>query len=143
VELLASVPGELHETLFFDKRIVREQLARSLPSYPKDKLKVRFFVTGREHSITRLRREIIQRIYPEFRRKYLDRPGAMFSMQRMTAYYNLLCSGGQATKEDLEDFFDCMSIAIFDRFIEESPAMGLSPAVDPPSPLQLWQGSSA
>lgn len=142
VELLASVPCELHETLFFDKHIVREQLGRALPSYPKDKLKVRFFTTGREHSITRLRTEIIRRIFPEFKRKYLDQPGAIFSAQRMAAYHNLIVSGGSTTKEDLQDFFNCMAITIFDRFCDGAPMPGLSAAVDPPSPLRLWRGSS-
>ncbi len=142
VELLASVPCELHETLFFDKHIVREQLAWSLPSYPKDKLKVRFFVTGQEHSITRLRIEIIRRIFPEFKRKYLDQPGAIFSAQRMATYYKLIVSGGKTTTQDLEDFSNCMAIAIFDRFCDGIPMPGLSAAVDPPSPLRLWRGSS-
>jgi asparagine synthase (glutamine-hydrolysing) len=36
VELLVGVPAEHHAALFFDKRIVREQLARSAPFYPPD-----------------------------------------------------------------------------------------------------------
>jgi len=143
VELLASVPRELHETLFFDKRIVREQLARSLPSYPRDKLKVRFYVTGRRHSITRLRTEIIRRIFPAFKKKYLDQPDAIFSAQKMTASYNLLINGRQTKEDDLLDFFDCMAISIFDRFRDGIPTMGLTKTVDPPSPLQVWRGQQA
>jgi len=140
VELLASVPAVMHEPLFFNKQIVRDELARALPSYPRDKLKVRFYSTGREQSITRLHLEIIRRIFPQFRRKYLDQPGAIFSSQRMSAYHNLLIGGGKYTREDLEDFLNCMAISVFDRFRREVPAMGPSAAVDPPSPLQLWQG---
>jgi len=139
VELLASVPAALHESLFFNKQIVRDALSRALPSYPKDKLKVRFYVTGRERSITHLQLQIIRRIFPRFKEKYLDQPGAIFSAQRMTAYYNLLMGSGKHTKEDLEDFFNCMAISVFERYCRELPAMGPLPAVDPPSPMQLWR----
>ena len=47
VEYLASLPPSFHESLFFNKRIVRKQFERWLPQYPPEKLKVRFYQTGR------------------------------------------------------------------------------------------------
>ena len=143
VELLASVPAELHPGLFFNKQIVRTQLAKSLPSYPKDKLKVRFYITGNEQSINRLRIEIIRRIFPAFKRKYLDQPGAIFSSERMTAYYKLLIGGGKTTSQDLGDYFDGMAISIFDRFCRDPFKITPSAASDSPSPLQLWHDDAA
>jgi len=137
VELAASVPVELHENLFFDKRIVREQLRRTLPSYPGDKLKVRFFLTGQEQSMNRLRAGIIRRVFPEFRRKYLARPGAIFSAGKMNAFHDRLAQGQRFASRDLDDFLDCMAISVFDRMCRERPEWGN--AGDAPSPLRLWK----
>lgn len=138
VELLASVPSALHESLFFDKRIVREQLAHALPSYPKDKLKVRFYSTGKGESINRLRTYMIQRIFPEFRSKYLDQPGAIFSAQSLDACYRQITSSTGGSEEDLMALFECMAITVFDDLCRTIPAKGAPPAVNPPSPLRAW-----
>ena len=138
VELLASMPSALHESLFFNKRIVRTQLERSLPSYPKDKLKVRFTSTGKGESINRLRTHMIQRIFPEFRSKYLDQPGAIFSAQSLDACYRQISSSAGGSEEDLKALFECMAITVFDDLCRAIPTKGAPPAVNPPSPLQAW-----
>ena len=138
VELLASVPAALHESLFFNKRIVRAQLERSLPSYPKDKLKVRFTSTGKGESINRLRTHMIRRTFPEFRSKYLDQPGAIFSAQSLDACYRQITSSAGGSEEDMMELCECMAITVFDDLCKTIPTTGAPPAVNPPSPLRAW-----
>lgn len=140
VELLASVPAALHETLFFNKHIVRTQLERALPSYPRDKLKVRFYSTGKGESIGRLRANILRRVFPEFRSKYLDQPGAIFSAASLTAGYQQIISGSGGSEADVQALFQCMAITVFDHLCKTIPAAGAPPGVNPPSPLQAWAG---
>lgn len=139
VELLASVPAPLHPELFFDKSIVRDQLARSLPSYPRDKLKVKFYSTGNDASTNKIRLGLIQRCFPDFREKYLVQPGAIFSSDRMSGFYKHITSGGQAEKQDLDDFLNCMSITIFSEMCQNLARNEPPPPITPPSPLQTWQ----
>ncbi len=138
VELLASVPSALHESLFFNKRIVRAQLARALPSYPPNKLKVKFYSTVKGGSIERMRIGMIRRTFPEFRSKYLDQPGAIFSADKMHAHYLQIVSGTAVSNEDLMAFFDCMAITVFDHLCKTFPTAGAPPGIDPPSPLLTW-----
>jgi asparagine synthase (glutamine-hydrolysing) len=138
VELLASIPGHLHPELFFNKRIVRDQLARSLPSYPRDKLKVKIYSTGKTTPTNRIRLELIRRYVPEFRQKCLYRPGAIFDGDRMSGYFNHVSKGGNAQKRDLDDFLNCMALTIFDNFCKELPHQGPPSAITPPSPLNTW-----
>jgi asparagine synthase (glutamine-hydrolysing) len=140
VELLASVPSALHESLFFDKRIVRAQLAGALPSYPPNKLKVKFYSTGKGQSINGMRIGMIRRTFAEFRSKYLDQPGAIFSAESLDACYQQIVGGTGVAEEDLTAFFDCMAITVFDHLCKSIPTAGAPPGVDPPSPLQTWNG---
>jgi asparagine synthase (glutamine-hydrolysing) len=138
VELLASVPSSLHESLFFDKRIVRAQLARALPSYPPNKLKVKFYSTVKGGSIERMRIGMIRRTFPEFRSKYLDQPGAIFSAQSLDACYRQITSSAGGAEEDLVALYECMAITVFADLCKTIPTIGAPPAVNPPSPLQAW-----
>jgi asparagine synthase (glutamine-hydrolysing) len=71
VELLAAVPPAHFETLFWDKRIVREQLTRLLPDYPADFPKVPFIAVPCDGSVRSLERQIVERTIGPFREKYL------------------------------------------------------------------------
>ena len=141
VELLASVPASLHEALFFDKHIVRRQLAKSLPSYPPDKLKVKLYINTAKGSIEKLRTDLVRRIFPEFRDKYLYQDGAVFSAEQLTGFYQEII-GGNASTDDLLAFFDCMAIQVFARMCETIPVTGPPMGVNPPSPLALWQAGA-
>ena len=143
VELLASIPGELHPHLFFNKQIVRDQLARVLPSYPPEKLKVKFYSTGKTESTNRIRLGVIRRCFPEFKRKYLDQPGAIFDSRRMTGFFRHLSSGGKAEMRDLDDFLNCMAIAIFSSYCHNLSASGPPTPFTPPSRLKAYTGSES
>lgn len=136
VELLASIPPARHESLFFDKRIVREQLARKAPFYPRDRLKVKFFDTGRGDSIRRLRLDVVRRVYPAFRAKYLDRANPIFSRGRLDLHFRHILSQPQASDADLRDLLECMAIEIFAQLCANLPTAGPPAGVDPPSPLR-------
>ncbi len=138
VELLASVPPDLHESLFYNKRIVREQMARALPSYPPDKIKFGFVQSGKNTAINQLIIDLIRRVFPPFRAKYLEQAGAIFSNQRLGAYYQQVISGAEVSTRDLKDFCQCMAIEIFGSMCQEMPQQGPPKGVDPPSPLQIW-----
>jgi asparagine synthase (glutamine-hydrolysing) len=138
VELLAAVPPELHAELFYDKKIVREQLAKVAPFYPADKQKVKFYETGKGDSIKGLRKDIVRRIYPEFRDKYLAGPDAIFSREKLDIHQQFLMQDPKATNRDVKDMLECMAIAVFARFCREM-SMAPAPSIDEkPSPLQLW-----
>ncbi|MEJ8568080.1 asparagine synthase (glutamine-hydrolyzing) [Elongatibacter sediminis] len=140
VELLAAVPGEQHAELFFDKAIIREQLARAAPFYPRDKLKVRFFETGRGRSIPDLRRNIVRRVYPDFREKYLCGDKTVFSAERLDLHFRHITGNPQATDQDVRDLLQSMAIAMFMRMCASLPETGPPPGLNPPSPLQAWSG---
>ncbi|MDZ4731591.1 MAG: asparagine synthase (glutamine-hydrolyzing) [Xanthomonadales bacterium] len=138
VELLAAVPPELHAGLFYDKRIVREQLAKVAPFYPPDKQKVKFSSTGKGNSIKDLRKDIVRRIYPEFRDKYLTSPDAIFSRDKLDTHQQFLMQDPTASNRDVKDMLECMAIAVFDRYCREM-SLAPAPSIDEkPSPLQLW-----
>jgi asparagine synthase (glutamine-hydrolysing) len=71
VELLASVPGELHEQLFWNKQIVRNALGKRLPGYDLNHPKVQFFVSNDTRSLDITLHEMLRRSVPEFLEKYL------------------------------------------------------------------------
>ncbi len=138
VELLASVPADLHESLFFDKRIVREQLLKAAPIYPPSKQKVGFFNGGRDHTIRHLRLDVVRRIYPAFREKYLATPHAIFASEALDDHYEYLLQNPKASTLDIKEMLSCMAISVFAAWCRE-----LAVAVPPrdrqrSSPLRLW-----
>jgi len=138
VELLASVPEEMHDRLFFNKHIVRHQLQQALPTYPPEKLKVKFYDAGENTAIARLRLAMARRLYPDFRASYLEADDAIFSTAQLDEFYHHATSGQAVSNQDLDDFFECMSISVFIRLCgmlhTTQPPVGVSP----PSPLQAW-----
>ena len=137
VELLASIPPAQHEALFFDKRIVREQLMRAAPFYPPDKLKVKFFETGRGRSIRGLRLDAARRVYPAFRARYFDFPDPVFSRDRLDRHYRHILGSADPAETDVRDFLECMAIEIFTRMCATLHTAGPPAGVDPPSPLNV------
>lgn len=136
VEFLASLPSQLHESLFQDKHIIRKVMERHLPEYPPGKLKVGFMTTGNDAMLVRTRMMIIHRIYPAFREKYLDRMGAIFSLEKMDALYHQIMTSRQITWGLLDLFFDCMAISIFESMCRNLVRDGPPPGQNPPSRLR-------
>ena len=137
VELCASVPSAYHEQLFFNKRIVREQLRRWLPEYPPDKLKVMFYMTGNRKPSERLSAMLVRRVFPDFHRKYLDRDDAVFAGPALLALYRRLSGDGQADARATQVMLQCMAIEIFHRLCEEPASIGPADGFMSRSPLRL------
>jgi asparagine synthase (glutamine-hydrolysing) len=143
VELLASVPVELHPQLFFDKHIIREQLTRAAPGYPPGKQKVGFYAGGRDETINRLRLDVVRRVYPAYRQKYLENKDAIFSLQALDTHHQYLLQNPNASKLDINEMLTCMAISVFVGWCQ-----GLASRPPPrdrqrPSPLQLWTPPAA
>jgi asparagine synthase (glutamine-hydrolysing) len=138
VELLASVPAELHEQLFFDKRIVRDQLLKAAPVYPPSKQKVGFYNGGRDDTIKFLRLDVVRRVYPAFREKYLGNPQAIFSSEALDDHYQYLMQNPKASKQDIKEMLSCMAISVFAAWCRDLAVAGPPRDRQRPSPLRLW-----
>jgi asparagine synthase (glutamine-hydrolysing) len=143
VELLASVPVELHEQLFFDKRIIRDQLAKVAPFYPPDKQKVGFIKTGNDQSTVNMNRETVLRVYPDFRDKYLWSKDSIFSREALDTHHQYLLQNPKASSRDIKEMLNCMAITVFAGWCE-----GLATKAPPadrhgPSPLKLWSAPAS
>ncbi|HET6564287.1 MAG TPA: asparagine synthase C-terminal domain-containing protein, partial [Xanthomonadales bacterium] len=138
VELLAAVPTELHPGLFFDKRIIRDHLAKSAPHYPPGKQKVRFYSGGQDHTINHLLLEVVRRVYPAFREKYLETGDAIFSTQALDTHHQFLLQNPNASQQDIKEMLSCMAISVFVRWCEGMASRPPPRDRQRPSPLQIW-----
>jgi asparagine synthase (glutamine-hydrolysing) len=136
VELCASVPSAYHEQLFFNKRIVREQLRRWLPEYPPDKMKVQFYLTGNREPSERLSAMIAQRVFPGFYRKYLQDEDSVFARPALLGLYRKLSNGGKVNARVTSVLLQCMAIEIFHRLCQDPSNVGPARALVSPSPLR-------
>lgn len=142
VELLASVPTQLHEELFYDKKIIRDQLYKAAPFYPPDKQKVLFFNIGKGDSIRQWHMDVVLRVYPAFRQKYLGNHDSIFSQEALDAHFHYLQQNPKASSTDIKEMLTCMAISVFSAWCE-SMAVAPPPSIrERPSPLQLWSPPS-
>jgi asparagine synthase (glutamine-hydrolysing) len=138
VELLASVPVNLHGELFYNKRIIREQLARVAPHYPPDKLKVKFHSTGHGDSIRHLKLDVVRRAYPEFREKYLDGNDAIFAPDKLDQHFQFLLQDTSAQNRDINALLDNMATAIFAAQCRQMATAPPPSQQHQHSQLELW-----
>lgn len=71
VELLASVPAQLHADLFWSKRIYRDVLHELLPQFDARRIKTGFHVTDDTRSIQILQHDLAQRLALDFKQSYV------------------------------------------------------------------------
>lgn len=137
VELLASVPPTLHPELFWDKRIIRRAGERWLPKQFVQAPKVRFFSGRDKTQINLLLLQIVERIFPAFREKYLDSSSALFSDVRLTGIYNQAFSGGRGRGGEyaLNTLLNCMTAAVFAGICHDIGGGWYPDGLNPPSPL--------
>ena len=115
VELLASVPGELHEELFWNKRIVRNALGKRLPSYDLKHPKVPFVFAKDTRSLNIVLHEMLRRSVPAFLDKYLSDPSLPFEPDTFRRYaQSVLERQGNFYAEGWQ-LVESMAIAIFAR----------------------------
>jgi asparagine synthase (glutamine-hydrolysing) len=138
VEWLAAVPPRLHPELFFDKSIVRDQLAKVAPFYPREKKKVKFYNTGKNDTIRQLRLGVVNRVYPAFRDKYLGQANSIFSRKKLDTHYRFLREEPKAENRDIKELLECMAIAVFSQQCQAMARSAPPPSHEHGSPLQLW-----
>jgi asparagine synthase (glutamine-hydrolysing) len=133
VELLASVPLGWHEQLFWDKRIVREQLGRLLPSYPEDFPKVPFVYVPGNDSVKALESCVLDRTYRPFMEKYVQPGDPLLPRDKLEKLYEVACSGCDGARRAEISLMRVMQTAIF----RDSCAAGHEPpSIPASSPLQ-------
>lgn len=141
VELLAGIPARLHPQLFHDKRIVREQLARHLPSYPADRRKINFYRTGTVSSIDLVATRILRRIFPAFRTKYLDRADALFSAPVLGRIFDRVVKGTSIDMNAVHLLYEAMTLSVFRDGLLGPPDAAVPDGMDGPSPLHRAEGA--
>lgn len=118
VELLVGVPESLHDELFWDKKIVREALEKHVPSYPKDKAKVPFFAINDASSVDELVYQIVHKIYPDFRERYLHTDETIFDWQLVNKLYDAVISKNGNFILKSWQIMEIMAISIFHGFCQ-------------------------
>lgn len=123
VELLASTPADLQPGLFWDKRIVREALARRLPNYPASEHRKHPFVfTGDLAVPGRQLLGLLAAVFPQFRDSYLDDPRSPLDKQATVRWFEDLTSGRRASYQEIEGLQAGMSMAVWDRWLRRLKA---------------------
>lgn len=133
VEFLASVPLVYHEQLFWDKRIVREQLAGLLPSYPADFLKVPFVYVPGNKSVQALEAAVLRRTYHPFMEKYVQPGDPLLPRDGLEMLYRVATSGADGARRAEMNLMRVMQKAIFMNNCVEGFE---PPSIPASSPLQ-------
>jgi asparagine synthase (glutamine-hydrolysing) len=123
VELLASVPEELHESLFWNKQIVRDVMHHHLPDYDLKRPKVGFFETDDTRSVDLIVHGMATRVAPAFREQYVDSPDFLFDRERIDELVRRIVARGPGHVQDTKRFMDCVVISIFERHCRDAQTM--------------------
>ncbi len=131
VELLASVPATLHETLFWNKRIFREGARRLLPGFDWQRPKVAFCCTDDTRSLDISVHGLATRVLPQFLDKYLAQPDLPFERSEMLELSQRIVDRAPGFYADSYRFFALASIAVFKQ-----------QCLQPPEASVRWQRSA-
>jgi asparagine synthase (glutamine-hydrolysing) len=115
VELLASIPNTLHETLFWNKQIVRDAMHHWLPNYDLKRPKVGFFETDDTRSVDLIVHGMATRIAPPFREQYAETSDFLFDRRRIDELVRRIVARAPGHVQDAKRFLDCVVISIFER----------------------------
>jgi asparagine synthase (glutamine-hydrolysing) len=121
VELLASVPASLHETLFWDKQIVRGTLQHFMPEYDITHPKIPFFYTDDTRSIDIMVNQMLLRTMPAFLEKYPSLPGFPFDASALHARLQRVATRSAGFQQDCALLIECMVVAIFNDQCRHPP----------------------
>jgi asparagine synthase (glutamine-hydrolysing) len=110
VEYLAAIPPQHHAALFWNKTIVREMAGQWLPhdfTYRKKSF-------GTSHHLWSLMQyRIVQRIFPQFREKYLANCGTLFSEEKILDWFNQANVSSPNGIQVLDKLFNAMAMTVF------------------------------
>jgi asparagine synthase (glutamine-hydrolysing) len=142
VELLASVPASLHERLFWNKRIVRDALQRFAPGHALPQPKIGFLHGRDPASLENVLYQMLHRVAPTFRDKYLRTAGGPFDPDKLQALIDQALRRGPTGRSALHRALQCISLCIFERQLREPPTGRVAPQSAPVLPtmgLSDWQ----
>ena len=139
IEFLASIPIEYQQDLFWDKAIVRRALHAWDPQYPANHQKVSFIYTDKPGPVYLLWQEVVKRVYPGFRERYLLDDTPVFWPPALEKLYRLSTEQPAEKAERLADLLmSCIAISIFDRFLRKrEPPENWNDFMHEPTRLQL------
>lgn len=115
VELLASVPATLHETLFWDKSIVRAAMGRFLPGWNLAQPKIGFLGTADQGSLDLVLHALLRRIVPDFIDAYVADCASPFDRTKIEVLARDVLRSGPAFRENAHRLLECMAVAAFER----------------------------
>ncbi|MEW8349776.1 MAG: asparagine synthase (glutamine-hydrolyzing) [Candidatus Thiodiazotropha taylori] len=115
LEFLAAIPAEYHESLFWNKSLVRKAVADEIENYPRDHPKVPFFVTDDQLAINALAKGICKNIYKEFCESYLTTNALPVSQEDFDELFTLSQSGNIRSADFAWQLIELMSVVIFER----------------------------
>lgn len=115
VELLASVPDSLHETLFWDKRIIRQCTRGLFPAYDSERRKVAFCLTEDARSTLLVVHGMVERLAADFVEKYVQAEGFPFDRQVATARIRSVLAREPGFYAESFRVMEMMTSAIFQK----------------------------
>lgn len=140
VELTASVPMRAHATLFWDKRIVREVLARRLPSYPAaTHRKYPFIYTGNLSVAGDNLWSVLCAVFSEFRESYLCDPRSPLEGRAVVDHFERLKAAPTRPYEEIEALQEAMSLAVWNRWVGRL-RQGEAVTFREPPPIEEFRG---
>lgn len=145
VELLASVPSALHAELFWNKSIVRDALAKRVPSYDRNHPKVPFVSTDDQRSIQIIVFEMLRRVAEPFIEKYLDAGDGPFDADLLRSQIRRALARTGAFYDESWRLLECIAVVIFVRqcqqgFDEDFGAVRSRPSRLPELGDLHWEG---
>lgn len=113
VELLASIPGSLHESMFWDKSIMRHCTRRIFPDFDATRPKIGFTATDDMRSIEILIHSAVVRILVEFREKYYGLTDFPFDRDEMDGLMRRVAAREPMFYMDMWQLLDKMAAVVF------------------------------
>jgi asparagine synthase (glutamine-hydrolysing) len=120
VELLASIPASLHETLMWNKQILRTCMQRIAPSYDTQRMKIGFCGTDDTRSLDIIVHKLAVRAAPAFLEKYHELRDVDFDRQAMISLVRKVVRHDPGFYADGYQLLDVMSKVIFQHQVRSS-----------------------
>jgi hypothetical protein len=113
---MASISSVKHESLFWDKALIRKAVAQVVRDYPEQHPKVPFFVTDDLLNANIFAKNICSNIYSEFCEKYLKKTELPVNHTLFHELHEISQSDRIKSSNSAWQLIELMSIVIFERF---------------------------
>lgn len=131
VEYLASIPPQVHETLFWNKNIIRQMAKQWIPASLSDRRKTH---SGMEPSLYQFMNKFIVTIFPEFREKYLESSDTLFSRSNLLQLFERANPHNPINRQNMDKLLNCMAMIVFNDLCKTLRYQRPIGYVDRPSP---------